>query len=280
MRIGVAFLAVCAAFGCGAGLACETIAFPPVRPSEWTVGFSGIVKEHISQEIPFDSPITAPGLLVEVEHPLLRVHADDALRVFPLGTGLGCELVARAAADVRREYPVGTPVTVVGWTLETAPDVILTSADGFGHVARVPRDAPTTRLGYLDFRSYRTSVRSQPADGFSSEIAWANANHQWYEDYAFLQCLVALQSELPRADRLSILENVAYYFRYHLFGGKIGEGFYRELLKSQKVSRRDRKRLRGTFRQAEEQANNALKLTVRPVTALACARPAPGRPAA
>ncbi len=53
---------------------------------------------------------------------------------------------------------------------------------------------------------------------------------------------------MTTTDRLSLLENMGYYYAYHRFNVRAGLGFYDQLLKSQDVSRRERKRLRKAFR--------------------------------
>jgi len=253
MYNGVAVLILVAAvFGSGLGHACERVAIPPSTPTSWIVAFEGLVTEYVTDEVPIDAPFTAPGLLVTVVDPIALSEREAEFRVVPLGTGIGCEPVPRDDSDLRRQYPLGARVTVVGRAPEGCPRLVLTGADDFGHVARVPRDVPLTRSGLVDFRALRVLEKTHSATEFSFDVAWRNAHLRWFSDFAFFQCLIALDSDLSSTDRLALLENMAYYPGYHAFNEEFGAGLFRELLKRHSISRRDRRRLRKVFRDANQ----------------------------
>ena len=217
MKVALLLLAM-AAFGRSAA-ACSTIALPPTRVPDDTVAFEGVVVGYSESSDPIFGTAHAPGLIARVVTPVRASRADSSVEVYLFGSAPDCSPSARSLADLRDQYPVGNAVTVIGRSAaprapSALPSVVVSIADGWGHVAAVPANPPRTVEGSLDFSAFSQQHEEQALQGFSLPLAWRNAHRGWYEDFEYLRCLVLLPRLHDDSSKVALLENLKSYSRF------------------------------------------------------------------
>ena len=227
--------------------ACSSVSFPPLAfPDEPDfVAFSGTVIDYTEPAFDVLGVARPRGLLVRLGGVLVPPHGKTDIEVYPLGTRPDCRPVARTQEDIQEQYAIGATITVVGKELAErrhgGMTAVVTQADDFGHVARRPDSVPQTPEGYLDFHAYRRQYEIDSSTGFSSAIAWRNAQRGWFEDYEYLRCLKALRSAAEPAKR-SLLSAMAWYSRF-----KTDREGYRQLVGGSGLPRKTRRALLREF---------------------------------
>ena len=233
--------------------ACSRIGLPPVEPNPELVAFDGVVTAHFAAKaIPrLEKP--APGLVVKIKNVISNHVLTAEVEVFPLIDQISCDPSPSDLGDIEKRYPVGAIVAVMGRLLSSMDSSrpqraqMATWPSDLGGVARIPEGVSRLANGFLDFHAFSATYEPNSYDHLSPDVAWRNAHRDWFEDYEFLRCLIALQKGLRIEDSERLLNSMGHYLRYSGINGQLAREQYRALVKQAKVPRHDRKRLLMTF---------------------------------
>ena len=191
--------------------ACSSVAFPPLGVPPNTTAFLGRVTGYPRASGRILGADNVVGLSLTVLEPLLSTRAGSSFDVYLFGSAPDCSPLPRSERDLAEQYPVGSTVTAILKPQEGVP--LTTSADGWGHVARVPEPQPRTPDGLLDFKAFRGTYENQSESTFSFGVAWRNAHRGWFEDFEYLRAMIKLNSARRPTEKAAILEDVASYSR-------------------------------------------------------------------
>jgi len=194
---------------------CSRISFAPTDVPEDTVAFSGVVAGYPTAQGQVLGSSNVIGLRVTVVEALLASSVGSTFVIYLFGSAPDCSPIPRSEVDLREQYPLGSTVTIIA-DRPTSPSspVLVTAADNWGHVGSVIGSPARTSGGFLDFQAFQSTYEEESYSSFSMPAAWRDAKREWFEDFEYLRCLIALRRPAAPSEKAAILQNVAFYRRF------------------------------------------------------------------
>ncbi len=215
--------------------ACTTFSVPPIAVDSTVVAFSGVVLDYSTSTRGVLGHPSVPGLKVRVSDAIAGSTAQSIMTVYLFRSAPDCSPSPRSLNELEAQYPVGSNVTVVTSGPQSLSDAsspsVVSNADDWGHVSRVPQSQPRTSEGLLDFTAFAGEYEHQPKQSFSLPLAWRNAHRSWFEDFEYVRALVLLEHLKSSSRQVAILGTLKSYSRWGHMSSEWAQDTYRALVK-------------------------------------------------